>query len=160
MKKILPFLLFPILIFGQFPATHQNNSLHFQFLIDVSAEKNKQNQAIPSDNLNGVIEVFITVELYFEDLTSRDRFTELRTGTIHKQKLPKHLTSFSLLRADIPSTDPLRLNTRLNYLLAQNDPENPREDAIWEWLSPVRYNQSTFRDPKHLPAGFGPSIRL
>ena len=160
MKKILTFLLFPILLLGQVPAAHQNNAVYFQFSMESEFENNMQDQAISSEYVDGVIEVIVTVELYIEQIDYKGGLHSLRRGFLNDQNIPRHLTSFSLMGDDPSITNSLRLNEQIRSSLAMNDPELPKVDTLVDWLSPRQFNDINISDIKNLPQGFGPSIRL
>ncbi len=160
MKKIITFLLFPILLLGQVPAPHQNNTVHFQFTLESEFENSMQNQAIPSEYVDGVIEVIVTVELYIEQIDFKGGLHGLRRGFHNEHNKPMHLTSFSLMGPDPSVSNSFKLNEQIRSSLAMNDPQIPEVDTLVDWLSPRQFQYNRIRDLKNLPEGFGPSIRL
>lgn len=160
MKKIITLILFPILLLGQVPPTYQNNTVHFQFTTESEFENNMQNQAIPSDYVDGVIEVIVTVELYIEQIDFKGGLHGLRRGFPNDHNLPRHLTSLSLMDPDPSATSSFRLNEQIRSSLAMNDPELPEVDTLVDWLTPRQFKDIHISDIINLPQGFGPSIRL
>lgn len=78
----------------------------------------------------------------------------------HKNRLPKHLNTFSLAGLYSYEDGSILPQKRLNSLLAMNDPEFPKENSLIQGLNPVRYQTYRFGGAEDMPQGFGPRIRI
>lgn len=154
MKKILLLALLPTILYGQMPINNQNNTVQMQFMLDVDMTEDFVDRFDQVEAAVQVVEVSITLELFIERVNQ-----ETRAHLSHFNNLPQHLVSFSLVHSNPHEVYTSEMNNRLNYSLAQYDPETPGDDTILDWLAPV-YQKNRIKTPNNLPRGFGPSFRL
>lgn len=160
MKTILSLLLLPIIVLAQTPPQHQEH-LNIEFSIDVDMEYILSNEIdmLPK-NIDDIMEIFITVEIYVEELILNTTPLQFMDNETAVNTLPQYLSTYSLAAlfpSPIGNSAP---QERLKGLLALNDPRFPKEDTLLDWLHPVRYQQNKFDGAANMPEGFGPRIRL
>ncbi len=158
MKTILSLLLLPMLVFGQPQGQHHTAHFNFEFLMDL--ESIIKNEIDFMENPDGVLELFITVEIYVEELFIDTRRQGNFTYETATYALPKFLNTFSLVGLSPNETGYPDPQKRLNRLLALNNPMFPKENTLVDWLQPVRYQQNKLGGAENMPEGFGPRIRL
>ena len=115
MKTILSLLLLPMLMFGQPQGQHLNANFQFEFLMDF--ESIFKNEIDLMENSKGTLELFITVEIYVEELFIDPISRKNLPNETVPYTIPKHLNTLTLvgLSPDIAAdNDPQeRLNRKL-----------------------------------------------
>ncbi len=160
MKTTITLLFLPFLLLGQLPLQYENNIHNIAFTMDVTMDYLRTGQMDEFENVNGSVQVSVTVQVYFEKISSEQMLSKFTPSHRMDKKFPQHLVTYSLAGLHPVNAERLRFNERLDDLLALNDPIYPKEDTLFNWLHPVRYKQNQLSELKVLPAGFGPSIRL
>ncbi len=158
MKTIPSLLLLPMLVFGQPQGQHHTSHFNFEFLIDL--ESIIKNEIDFMENPDGALELFMTVEIYVEELLIVTRRQGNSSYEPAPYSLPKFLNTFSLLGLSPNVTGNPDPQERLNSLLALTNPMFPKENSFVDWLQPVRYQQNKLGSAENMPEGFGPRIRL
>lgn len=160
MKTIIPLLFLPFLLLGQAPPHYENKMYNIVFTMDVNMDYVLTDQMTEFENVNGSVEVSVTVQVYLEKFSSEQLFYKFTPWHSKDKKFPQYVVTYSLAGLHPIDTESVKLNKRLDYLLAFNDPKYSKEDTLINWLHPVRYNQNKVSEVIVLPEGFGPSIRL
>lgn len=158
MKTIIPLLLLPFLLLGQVPLQYENSMHNIVYTMDVKMDYLLTGQMDEFENVNGSVEVAVTVQVYFEKSSPEQMLYTFKPWEGKNNKFPRHLVSYSL--AGLHPIDAERPKFNEDYLLALNDPKYPKEDTLFNWLQPVRYKQNKLSGVKALHGSFGPSIRL
>lgn len=160
MKTILSLILLPVMILAQPMAQHQEEEFNIEFSMDINMETIVEKEIDFSETTMETVELFITIEIYVEELWVDPVLPKLVPNETVPIALPKYLHTFSLLGADEKPKESQKPQEYLNRLLALNDPMFPKEDTLVDWLHPVRYQQNKLGGIENMVEGFGPRIRL
>ncbi len=155
MKKISILLFLPLLVFGQPTEQHQNDLAYVDFKMEVNVQKELEGEPNSHELKDYSVAVLVNLKT---PVTNSDRF--LVSKTTAERNIPKHLNTFSLSEQRQVKHQSLAPQERLDYLLAKNDLEFPKEDTLLKGLSPVRYKNSGFGGAENMPEGFGLKIRF
>ncbi len=155
MKKISILMFLPLLVFGQ-PTDHLQNDLAY---VDFKMEVNVQIELEGELNSHKLKDHSIAVLANMKTPVTYD-YKNVVLKTTAEINIPIHLNTFSLSGQRQVKHRSLAPQERLDYLLALNDLEFPKEDTLLKGLSPVRYKISGFGGAENMPEGFGLKIRL
>ncbi len=159
MRTILSLLLFPIIILAQH-GSNQNEPPNIEFKMEFSMENIFVEKIDFQCVIDGAKELFITVEVFTFEMEINSAIREPIYDASMTYILPKYLNTFSLVGLIPNANETKKPQQRLNSLLALNDPMFPKEDTLFDWLHPIRYEQYKFGRADNMPEGFGPRIRI
>ncbi len=161
MKTILSLLLLPFLVLAQNGHRYQNAPPNMEFRMDFTIASTINQEIDVEDFLNGALKLSITVEMYVLEVEiNHGMLQPLRLDRMEQTIVPEYLDTFSLVGLVPRRHNYPKPQERLNRLLAQNDPLFPKEDALFNWLSPVQYKQNKLEGTNYVPEGFGPRIKI
>ena len=160
MKTILTLFLLPISLIGQIPIQQQFNNHQVGFSLDVMMEYQVTERSNLSDNTEGIVEVTLTVEVFYEEFIGNEDHPDFTPYASANYILPRHLSTYSLMGFHPGNTAKTRSEKSLDDLYVFNDQTYPEQNTFFNWLNPVRHHLSKVREVKYLPIGFGPSISL
>lgn len=148
MKIVWSLLLFPIILLAQMPNLNMEESFHVELSMKIDMEHMLFNMPDPTE---GAVEIFVVVEIGFEDIGHENPGSK-------PLAIPQYLTTFSLF--DLPHNDHLIYQEDLNESLAITDPMHPKENTLFDWLSPARYQSKVHDKIMSIPKGFGTRLLL
>ena len=154
MKTMLSLLLLPVMTFAQPMSLHQEQ-INIELSMGFDTESMLGNQIAMQENQPNTVELFITVEIFFEDLEANPLTPQTLGHT-----LPKYLNTYSLIGFPSTTNENLKPQNRLNRLIASNDPMFPKENTMLDWLQPIRHQQNKLASVANIPEGFGLRIRF
>jgi len=155
MKKISLLLFLPLLVFGQPTEQLQNDLAYVDYEMEVSDQMELEGEMNNHEPKDHSVAVLTNLKI---PVTYGAKY--LVPKTLAERNIPKHLNTFSLSEQRQVKHRSLAPQERLDYLLAMNDLEFPKEDTLLNGLSPVRYKISGFGGAENMPEGFGFKIRL
>jgi hypothetical protein len=161
MKTIFSLLLLPVMVFAQPLGQHQKERFNLEFSVAFAMESILKNEMdILPKNIDDAMEIFITVEIYLEELIASPMTLQFADYETVGKTPPQYLNTYSLVGLYPMVAENRGPQKRLAGLLALNDPQFPKEDTLFDWLRPVRYQQNKLGGAERMPEGFGPRIQL
>jgi hypothetical protein len=159
MKTIIALLLLPTIVLAQIRGPHQKEHYNIEFSIGFDMESSRKNEIDITETLEGTLELFVTVEVYIEELLVEAMTPQFMTNDKVVNAQPKYLSTLSLSGLHHNATESHKPQKRLDRLLALNDTKFPQENTLLDWLHPVRYEHNKSVGLENIPEGFGPRIR-
>lgn len=149
-----------MLLLGQIPMQYQNNTIYIEFSMDVDMGFVPADQSNVLEHATGTIDVFVTVEVSFEEIPYNQKYPGTEPHPSPGALPPGYLLTWSLAGIHPVETTYQKFKEQMDYLLAMNDPTDPKADTLVDWLQPVRHQQYNQLNTINIPMGFGPLISL
>ncbi|MDC6387909.1 hypothetical protein PP182_04415 [Maribacter sp. PR1] len=159
MKTIFSLLIFPILVLAQHDQ-HQNAPPNMELQLNFTMESTYGEEMDSQGQINATVELFITLEVQVWEIEINNGISQPFYEEPVINFLPKHLNTLSLVGIMPMTIDNRKPQEDLKRLLALNDPMFPKEDTLFDWLHPTRYQKYKLTGTEIIPQGFGPRISI